>query len=114
MSQPQTKTLDVPVFVAKQEHPNAVELTLDETLAKVKALRAEMAPLEKMEKQLIELAKGQMKAAGVESYTTPAGDRALWSESQRSEVNKALAQELLGEDWGRVHSFKAVRSFSVK
>lgn len=109
-----TKTVHatLPVFVAKQE--GTVEVTLDEALANIKALRAQMAPLEKAEKQLIELTKAMMKAKGVETYTAPSGDRALWSESQRSEFDKELAKELLKEDWARVHSFKTVKSFTVK
>lgn len=107
-----SKTQTVPVFVPKQE--GAVEVSLDEALARIKALRAEMAPLEKMEKNLIEVVKAGLKAKGVESYTAPSGDRALWSESQRSEFDKELAKELLGENWARVHSFKTVRSFAVK
>lgn len=110
MSQTNPKTL--PVFVAKQE--GTQEVTLDEAIANIKALRAEMAPLEKAEKQLIELTKAMMKAKGVEAHTTPSGDRALWSESQRSEIDKELAKELLKEDWARVHSFKTVKSFTVK
>lgn len=104
---------EVVVFVGRKKEPaNAV--SLDEALARIKELRAKMAPLEKMEKNLIEVAKGLMKEEGVEAYTAPNGDRALWSESQRSEINKELAKELLGEDWGRVQSFKTVRSFTVK
>jgi hypothetical protein len=109
----QTKTAaTLPVFVARQE--GTVEVTLDEAITHIKALRAEMAPLEKAEKQLIELTKAMMKAKGIEAHTTPSGDRALWSESQRSEIDKELAKELLGDSWGRVHSFKTVKSFTVK
>ena len=103
----------VPVFVAKPESAT-VELTLDDALARIKELRAKMAPMEKMEKNLIEVAKASMKAKGIESYTAPNGDRALWSESQSSKVDKELAKELLGPEWSRVHSFKTVKSFTVK
>lgn len=108
------QTVTAPVTFVVRKDENTVEVSLDEALARIKELRAQMAPLEKMEKNLIEGAKAAMKAKGVESYTAPNGDRALWSESQRSEIDKELAKELLGPDWARVHSFKTVRSFTVK
>jgi len=101
-----------PVFVPKQE--GVVALTLDESIEHVKALQAEKAKLEKTIDNLKEVAKSHMKAKGVESYITPSGIRANWSESQRSDIDKELAKELLGPDWARVHSFKTVKSFTVK
>jgi len=113
MSKTNQKTVAaLPIFVPKQD--GTVQVSLDEALARIKALRAEIAPLEQIQKNLIEVAKTMMKAQGVESYTAPSGDRALWSESQRSEIDKELAKELLGPNWSRVQSFKTVKSFTVK
>lgn len=113
MSKNDPKTTSTPpLFVAKSE--TVVEITIDEALAKIIELREQMAPFEKMEKNLIEVAKGIMKARSEEKHTTPTGIVAQWSTSQESKVDKELAKELLGENWARVHSFKPKRSFTVK
>lgn len=113
MSKQDPKTVTTPpLFVAKSE--SVVEITIDEALAKIIELREQMAPYEKMEKNLIEVAKGIMKARNEEKHTTPTGITAQWSTSQESKIDKELAKELLGENWSRVHSFKPKRSFTVK
>lgn len=101
-----------PLFVAKSE--SVVEVSIDDALAKIVELREQMAPFEKMEKNLIEVVKGIMKARSEDRHVTPLGVVAQWIESQETHINKELAKELLGEEWARVHSFKTKRSFKVK
>jgi len=113
MSKTDTKTVAAPpLFVAKSE--SVIEISIDEALAKIIELRELMAPYEKMEKNLIEVAKGIMKARSEDKHTTPAGVTAQWSTSQETRIDKELAKELLGDSWARVHSFKPKRSFTVK
>ena len=100
------------VFVPKLD--DDTQVTIDDALTRIKALREAMKPLEEMEKNLIECAKTMMKAKGETKHVTPDGVTATFAVSQRSEVNKELAKELLGDDWARVHSFKSVTSFTVK
>ena len=106
------QTVAAPVFVPKQE--GQVEVSIDDAIAKIIEIREQMAPFEKMEKNLIEVAKAIMKAKGTTKYTTPTGVTAQWIASQENHINKELAKELLGEDWARVHSFKTKNSFKVK
>lgn len=101
-----------PIFVPKSEAK--VEISIDDALARIKELRAQMEPFEKMEKNLIEVVKASMALKGVTKYTSPVGDVGIWSESQETHINKELAKELLGEAWHRVHSFKTKRKFTVK
>jgi hypothetical protein len=108
----QKTTVTPPLFVAKSEA--VVEVSLDEALIQIMELREKMAPYEKMEKNLIEVAKRIMKAKGEEKHTTLSGVTAQWTTSQESKIDKELAKELLGENWARVHSFKSKRSFTVK
>jgi len=102
-----------PLFVPKNES-NIVEISCDDAIARIMALREQMAPFEKQEKNLIEVVKAHMKAKNEEKHTTPTGTVAQWSTSQESKIDKELAKELLGENWARVHSFKAKRSFTIK
>lgn len=113
MSKTDPKTTSTPpLFVAKSD--TVVEVSIDDALAKIIELREQMAPYEKMEKNLIEVVKGIMKARNEDKHTTPTGVVAQWIESQETHINKELAKELLGEEWARVHSFKTKRSFKVK
>lgn len=108
-----TTTTSQPLFVPKNES-NIVEISCDDAIERIMALREQMAPFEKQEKNLIEVVKAHMKAKNEEKHTTPTGHTAQWSTSQESRIDKELAKELLGENWARVHSFKAKRSFTVK
>jgi hypothetical protein len=113
MSKTDTQTTSTPpLFVAKSD--TVVEVSIDDALARIVALREQMAPFEKMEKNLIEVVKGIMKVRNEDKHTTPTGVVAQWISSQESHINKELAKELLGEEWARVHSFKTKRSFKVK
>jgi restriction endonuclease len=118
MNQMSTKTnptpsASAPLFVPKSES-NVVEITCDDAIRRIMALREQMAPFEKQEKNLIEVVKAHMKAKNEEKHTTPEGVTAQWSTSQESKIDKELAKELLGENWARVHSFKPKRSFTIK
>lgn len=113
MSKTDTVTSSQPLFVPKSES-NIVEISCDDAIRRIVALREQMAPFEKQEKNLIEVVKAHMKTKGEEKHTTPEGVTAQWSTSQESKIDKELAKELLGEDWARVHSFKPKRSFTVK
>jgi len=93
---------------------DAKALTLDQALNKIKAIQAKKAAAEKEIDNLKEVAKALMKSKGVEKYTNPEGITARWSESQRSDIDKELAKELLGPNWAKVESFNTVRSFTVK
>lgn len=100
------------LFVPKQE--GVVEISLDDALTRIKELRAQMAPLEAQEKNLLEVAKAMMNAKGETKHFTPSGISAIFSESQQSNINKELAKELLGPNWAKVESFKTVKKFTVK
>lgn len=102
-----------PIFVPKQDS-SVVHVTVDEALQRIAEIRAKMAPLEAQEKNLIEVVKSMMKENGETKHTTSAGITASFVTSQRGEVNKALAKELLGPKWAEVESFKTVTSFTVK
>lgn len=89
-------------------------LSLDQALNLIKQKQAAKAAAEKELDNLKEVAKALMKAKGLDKYTNPEGITARWSESQRSNIDKELAKELLGPNWAKVESFDTVKSFTVK
>jgi hypothetical protein len=109
---PSAQPTAAPIFVPKSD--NTIALSLDESINLIKQEQAKKAAIEKKIDNLKEVAKAHMKALDVEKYTTPTGITARWSESQRCDVDKEKAKELLGPKWSEVESFSTVRSFTVK
>lgn len=103
------------VYVAAPEpEPGVVVLTLDQCLLEIAETYRQAAPLnEKLENQKA-VAKQLMKQKGLTSYEhIPTGIKALFYDSNQSEVNKPLAKEICGARWAEVETFKKVTSFKV-
>lgn len=116
MSEMKTETVNQSErpYTPKFDNSDPKNVSLDQALNLIKQKQAQKAAAEKELDNLKEVAKALMKAKGVEKYTNPEGITARWSESQRSNIDKELAKELLGPNWAKVESFDTVKSFTVK
>jgi len=113
MDPKKTTSANPPLFVPKQEDPNKVELTLDETLLKLADLYRQFAPLKKQLENLKGVAKAHLKAQGKTSYQMENGIKAQFYDSQKSQLNKELAKEICGPRWAEVEKFVTTTSFKV-
>jgi hypothetical protein len=98
-------------FRAKLDDSN--ELTLDETMAKIAELYRQFAPLKAQLENLKVVAKTHLKAKGLKTYQAADGVKALFYDTNKSEINKTLAKEICGARWAEVESFKTITSFKV-
>lgn len=102
-----------PIFVPKTEDPTKIELTLDEAMAKAADLYRQFAPLKAALDNIKVVVKSHLKAKGLKTYQDAAGVKALFYDQSKTEYNKELLKELLGEKYASVVSFKKVTSFKI-
>ena len=102
-------------FKLKDEsEPEVVELTFDEMVEIALQLKNEKAALEKRAKEVRAVIKAEMAKRDVKTYETPTGTKVNLVDTQKTNYNKELLMELLGEDYTRcVKISKSVR-FDIK
>ena len=102
-----------PIFVPKHQVPEAVELTLDETLEQISEVMRIMAPLKAKYENLKVVAKQHLIDRGEMKYVAPNGATALRYAQTRMNCNKEKLQELLGDKFSEAVTFKTSESFKV-
>lgn len=107
----QSQPTQEPIFVPKQE--NQVALDLDESLDLIVQAQEEKKKLEKRIENLKAVAKKILKDKGLSKYENEKGRKAQWYDSQRTNYNKELIRELLGDDFGRCVTISTTKSFKV-
>lgn len=101
------------IYVPKTENPEAVELGLDEAIAKAIELQNEARESKKVLDNVKKVIKDHLAAKGVDSHETPEGHKAAFSESQRPKYDKEMIKEATGELFELCVTYSTVKSFKV-
>jgi hypothetical protein len=94
--------------------PDTVEITFDELVELCLLAQQRKAEEDKKFKQFKTEIKNVLEGKGLTTYETPTGTRVTLTTQQRTNYNKELLMELLGDDYTRCAKVSTTARFLIK